>query len=86
MWWSCIDVLQAFGLGSIPRGATICHQIKKDPPNLILVDDKYRNYFYEIEKIPTIKSRLLDFLTRFCPALQEYPISDLFVDDIKEKE
>ena len=56
---------------------------------MILVDDKYRNYFYEIEKIPkipTIKSRLLDFLTRFCPALQEYPISDLFVDDIKEKE
>ena len=57
---------------------------------MILVDDKYRNYFYEIEKIPkipTIKSRLLDFLTRFCPTLQEYPISDLFVDDdIKEKE
>lgn len=57
---------------------------------MILADDKYRNYFYEIEKIPkipTIKSRLLDFLTRFCPTLQEYPISDLFVDDdIKEKE
>jgi hypothetical protein len=59
----------------------------KDSSNLILVDDKYGNYFLEIEKVPTMKSRLLDFLTKLCPTLQEYPISDLFAnDEINEKD